>query len=197
MTSPDHESKKLILASASTYRRDLLARLKLDFAVQAADIDESVPFDETAHHAVLRLAEMKARTVAEKNPGAVVIGSDQIALLGEKIIGKPNTREQAKQQLRQSSGRSVDFLTAVTVIDGEKVEQDIDTTRIKFRDLDDDAIDRYLDADEPYDCAGAIRSEGLGITLLAAVDTRDPSALIGLPLIALTRMLREAGFAIP
>lgn len=197
MTSTTAESRSLILASASPYRRELLERLNIDFNVQVADIDESIPPEEPAHLAVLRLAEIKAAGIAAQNPDSIVIGSDQIALLGEKILGKPHTRDQAKEQLRKCSGQKVDFLTAITVTDNDKADHDVDITRVKFRDIDSTTIDRYLDADKPYDCAGAIRSEGLGVSLLEAIDSRDPTALIGLPLIALARILRSFGYRIP
>lgn len=197
MTSPQLTTKRLILASASPYRRVLLERLKVEFSIEAADIDEYIPPEESAHQAALRLAEAKARTIVGLHPEAVVIGSDQIALLGEKIVGKPHTIDQATEQLRNSSGKNVDFLTAICVTDGERTEHDLDITRVRFRSLDEQIIERYVEADMPLDCAGAIRSEGLGIALCDAVESRDPAALMGLPLIALSRILRGFGYQVP
>lgn len=190
-------TRPLILASASPYRRQLLSRLGIDFTVEVADIDESIPVDEPAQQAVLRLSAAKAQAIAELQRGAIVVGSDQVALLGESILGKPHDYEHAIQQLQGCSAKSVDCLTAITVTDGETTEQHIDTTRIRFRNLDRPTIERYLEADKPYDCAGAIRSEGLGVALFESMQTHDPAAIIGLPLIGLTRILRSFGYQLP
>jgi septum formation protein len=197
MTSRQLTTKRLILASASPYRRVLLERLQVEFSIEAADIDEYISPEESAHQAVLRLAEAKARKIADLHPDVIVIGSDQIALLGEKILGKPHSVDQAREQLRNCSGKGVDFLTAICVTDGDRTEHDLDITRVKFRSLDEQTIERYVEADRPLDCAGAIRSEGLGIALCDAVESRDPAALMGLPLIALSRILRGFGYQVP
>ncbi|KFN51805.1 hypothetical protein N790_14030, partial [Arenimonas malthae CC-JY-1] len=146
-----------------------------------------------------RLAEAKARAVAERHPGAWVIGSDQVADLGGQPLGKPGGREAAFAQLRAASGREVRFHTAFCLFSAAqgRAYAGTDLTTVHFRPLRDDEIHRYLDAEQPYDCAGSFKCEGLGITLFEAIDNRDPTALVGLPLIALARALRSAGYALP
>ncbi len=185
----------LILGSTSRYRRELLERLRQPFSVRAPQVDETPQPDETPAQLAVRLALAKARTVAQQEPGAVVIGSDQVADLDGTPIGKPGTHERATQQLRAMSGRSVVFQTAVAVvrldIGYERVE--LAPVTVRFRQLNDDEIERYLRLEQPYDCAGSAKCETLGIALLGAIESDDPTALVGLPLIRTCAMLREAG----
>ncbi len=191
--------KALILASTSRYRRELLARLKLPFECVAPDVDESREPGEAADALARRLAQLKAEAVAARHPGAVVIGSDQVAVRGEDILGKPGTREAAIEQLRRSSGRDVLFLTAVHVIDSAqgRAESHLDTTHVRFRDLAIEEIERYVDRDEPLDCAGGFKAESLGIALFDRIESTDPTGLTGLPLAWVAGALRRAGFAVP
>ena len=198
-----HESalspRALILGSTSPYRRALLQRLRLDFTVAAPDVDETALPGEAPRDLALRLALAKAHAVAAHNPGAVVIGSDQVADLAGQPLGKPGTHERATAQLRQMSGHSVIFQTAVAVVCPETGFEQVDLAPVvvRFRALSDAVIERYLRAEQPYDCAGSTKSEGLGISLLDAIDSDDPTALIGLPLIRTCRMLRAAGLVLP
>ena len=198
-----HESalspRALILGSTSPYRRALLQRLRLDFTVSAPDVDETALPGEPPRDLALRLALAKAHAVAAHNPGAVVIGSDQVADLAGQPLGKPGTHERATAQLRQMSGHSVIFQTAVAVVCPETGFEQVDLAPVvvRFRELSDAEIERYLRAEQPYDCAGSAKSEGLGISLLDAIDSDDPTALIGLPLIRTCRMLRAAGLVLP
>ncbi|KAA0211976.1 MAG: septum formation protein Maf [Proteobacteria bacterium] len=195
---PTARSASLILASTSRYRRELLLRLGLPFAVEAPEVDESARPGERPEALALRLAGEKAHAVAHRHPQALVIGSDQAATLdGAIAIGKPGSHERAREQLRAASGRTMEFHTALCVTretDGFDERASV-STRVRFRRLDDAEIDRYLQLEQPWDCAGAARVEGLGIALLEAVVGDDPTALIGLPLIALTGMLRRAGLS--
>lgn len=186
---------KLILASTSPYRRELLARIAGSFETLAPNADETPLSGENAAELARRLASDKACSVARLNPGAIVIGSDQVAEIDGRIFGKPGGLDEAHRQLRSASGRDMVFHTAVCVIntDGGKHEA-LDTTRVRFRMLSEREIDHYLERDCPFDCAGSFRCEGLGITLFDAIDTRDPTALIGLPLISTSRLLRSVGF---
>ena len=198
-----HESalspRALILGSTSPYRRALLQRLRLDFTDSAPDVDETALPGEPPRDLALRLALAKAYAVAAHNPGAVVIGSDQVADLAGQPLGKPGTHERATAQLRQMSGHSVIFQTAVAVVCPETGFEQVDLAPVvvRFRELSDAEIERYLRAEQPYDCAGSAKSEGLGISLLDAIDSDDPTALIGLPLIRTCRMLRAAGLVLP
>ena len=198
-----HESalppRALILGSTSPYRRELLQRLRLDFSVSAPDVDETPLPGEAPRDLAMRLALAKAHAVAVQNPGAVVIGSDQVADLNGQPLGKPGTHERATAQLRQMRGHSVIFQTAVAVVCPETGFEQVDLAPVvvRFRDLSDAEIERYLHAEQPYDCAGSAKSEGLGISLLDAIDSDDPTALIGLPLIRTCRMLRAAGLVLP
>ena len=198
-----HESalspRALILGSTSPYRRALLQRLRLDFTVAAPDVDETALPGEAPRDLALRLALAKAHADAAHNPGAVVIGSDQVADLAGQPLGKPGTHERATAQLRQMSGHSVIFQTAVAVVCPETGFEQVDLAPVvvRFRELSDAEIERYLRAGQPYDCAGSAKSEGLGISLLDAIDSDDPTALIGLPLIRTCRMLRAAGLVLP
>ncbi|MFT3756811.1 MAG: Maf family nucleotide pyrophosphatase [Pseudoxanthomonas sp.] len=188
----------LILASTSRYRRELLERLRLPFHTARPEIDETPLPGESGTALAQRLALAKASEVAGRQPQSWVIGSDQVAELDDgHLLGKPGTRDAALAQLRGMSGRAVCFRTAICLLRGETRLQAVDTTTVRFRTLDDAEIERYVDTEQPLDCAGSFKSEGLGIALFEAIDTRDPTALVGLPLIALAGMLREAGFQAP
>lgn len=186
----------LILASTSAYRRELLSRLQLPFTAQSPEVDETPLPHEAPEALARRLGLAKARAVAERFPGAVVIGSDQVADLDGVPIGKPGSHERAVAQLHAMSGRSVVFQTAVAVVrTGAQPFEDtaIHPVKVQFRELSNDDIEQYLRLEPAYDCAGSAKSEGLGIVLLEAIDSRDPTALIGLPLIDTCRLLRAAG----
>jgi 7-methyl-GTP pyrophosphatase len=186
----------LILASTSPYRRDLLTRLGLPFEVDAPAVDEAVGSDESADALVTRLARAKAEAVAARHTGAIVIGSDQVAVRDRDILGKPEDEETAVAQLMASSGHSVRFLTGLCVVGATgDVHEHTDETVVRFRALDEAEVRRYVAAERPLDCAGAFKVEGLGISLFETVETVDPTALIGLPLIALCATLRELGAA--
>jgi septum formation protein len=186
---------RLILASTSRYRRELLQRLQLPFEVLAPGVDETPLPDETPTDLALRLAVAKARAVAAQHPGAVVIGSDQVADLDGQPLGKPHTHERAASQLAAMSGRRVVFHTAVAVVRADRAFERalLAPVTVRFRELDAASIERYLQLDEPYDCAGSARSEALGVALLESIDSDDPTALVGLPLIRTCTLLREAG----
>lgn len=190
---------RLILASTSAYRRALLARLGLPFTVERPEVDETARPGEATEALAIRLARAKAWAVAEKHPDAWVIGSDQVADLNGRALGKPGNLRAAHQQLRDSSGHSVVFHTAFSLVRAQPAGEfhGCDETRVRFRELDDCEIERYLAAENPLDCAGSFKCEGLGISLFAAIDNRDPTALIGLPLIDLAHTLRQAGFNLP
>lgn len=189
---------QLILASTSVYRRQLLARLRLPFNIERPETDETGLPGEPPAALAQRLAEAKATAVARRHPHAWVIGSDQVAELDGRAIGKPAGRDGAIAQLRAMSGRAVQFRTGLCLMSGEgRRLQALDTTTVRFRELAEDEIDRYVTAEQPYDCAGSFKCEGFGISLFDAIDSQDPTALIGLPLIATARLLREAGFAVP
>ncbi len=187
----------LILGSTSPYRRELLSRLRIPFTVQSPHVDETPLPNETPADLAVRLAIAKARAVAERFPDSVVIGSDQVADLDGLPLGKPHTHERAVVQLQQMRGKTVIFQTAVAVVCLQSgfCQHDLAAVRVRFRGVDslsDAEIEAYLHAEQPYDCAGSAKSEGLGITLLDAIDSDDPTALIGLPLIRTSRMLRAA-----
>ncbi|AGU48590.1 Maf-like protein [Variovorax paradoxus B4] len=187
--------RPLILASTSRYRRELLNRLHLPFDVQPPDVDETALDGETPRELAERLALEKARAVAARFPEAVVIGSDQVADLAGEALGKPGDHARATAQLRRMRGQTLVFQTAVAVVCQATgfVQRDLAPVRVVFRELSDAAIEQYLQAEQPYDCAGSAKSEGLGIALLNAIDSDDPTALVGLPLIRTCRMLRAAG----
>ena len=187
--------RTLILGSTSRYRKELLARLRIPFETAAPDVDETPHSNESPKDLALRLALAKARAVALKHPDAVVIGSDQVADLDGIPLGKPGNHTNAILQLQRMRGKTVIFQTALSVVciaTGYE-RTDLAEVKVKFRDLSDAEIETYLRAEEPYDCAGSAKSEGLGIALLDAIDNDDPTALIGLPLIRTCQMLREAG----
>jgi len=189
---------RLILASTSRYRRDLLQRLQVPFDVVAPEVDETPRPDETPPQIARRLALAKAADIAARHPQAVVIGSDQVADLDGTPLGKPLTHERAVAQLQAMSGKTVVFQTAVAVVCQEAgyTRCELAAVRVVFRCLADAEIEAYLHAEQPYDCAGSAKSEGLGIALLERIDNDDPTALIGLPLIRTCRLLRAAGLEV-
>ena len=189
------DNRPVVLGSTSRYRRELLERLRIPFMVAAPDVDETPAAGESPRDLALRLALAKAKAVAAKHPESVVIGSDQVADLAGLPLGKPGEHARAVQQLRQMRGQTVVFQTALAVVclatGFEAV--DLAAVRVVFRDLSDEEIEAYLQAEKPYDCAGSAKSEGLGIALLESIDNDDPTALVGLPLIRTARLLRQAG----
>ena len=193
--STPSKQRQVILGSTSAYRRELMNRLRIPFDVQAPDVDETACEDESPMQLAIRLALAKAHAVAQKFPEAAVIGSDKVADLNGLALGKPGNFERATAQLRQMRGKTVVFHTAVAVVCQATgfVAQDCASVNVVFRDLPDEEITAYLLAETPYDCAGSAKSEGLGIALLASIDSDDPTALVGLPLIRTCQMLRAAG----
>lgn len=187
--------RKLILGSTSPYRRELLGRLHVPFEVQSPHVDETPLPHESPANLAIRLALAKARAVAQLHPDCVVIGSDQVADLEGQALGKPLSHERAVAQLRQMRGKTVIFQTAVAVVcvDSGFSQQALAPVLVRFRELSDGEIEDYLRLEKPYDCAGSAKSEGLGIALLDAIESDDPTALVGLPLIRTCRMLRAAG----
>jgi septum formation protein len=185
----------LILASSSAYRRELLSRLQLPFTAEAPHLDETPLPGESPSATALRLAREKAAAVAARHPGSLVIGSDQVATLDGAQIGKPGDHARALAQLQTMRGREVVFHTALCLWDGRDGSHQVEDIRtsVKFRDLSDAELDAYLRIEQPYDCAGSAKNEALGIAILERIDSSDPTALTGLPLIALTGMLRKAG----
>lgn len=194
MTNPS-SARRLILGSTSKYRRELLERLRIAFETDAPRVDETPQPGEAPVALARRLALAKARDVADRHPDAVVIGSDQVADLHGQPLGKPGTHERAVAQLKAMSGQTVVFQTALAVVCRYTGFEQVDLAPVEvtFRHLTDEEIERYLRAEEPYDCAGSARSEGLGIALLERIHNDDPTALVGLPLIRTCRMIRAAG----
>jgi septum formation protein len=190
---------RLILGSGSAYRRELLSRLHLPFEAMSPDIDETPLAGETPEATAIRLARAKAEAIASRAPGALVIGSDQVATLDGLQIGKPGSHDKALQQLQLMRGRKVVFHTALCLLDARRAHSEAAVqmknvqTFVTFRDLPDHELDAYLRIEQPYDCAGSAKNEGLGIALIDRIESDDPTALTGLPLIALTTMLRNAG----
>lgn len=191
--------RTIVLASSSAYRRELLARLHVPFEVDRPDIDEAGKPGESPAKMALRLARDKAHAVAARHPDALVIGSDQVADLDGEPIGKPGTFENALAQLERMQGRTIVFHTALALVDARTGAVQVDTipTRVQFRTLQRTALAAYLHLDRPFDCAGAAKIESTGITLVESVESTDPTALIGLPLIRLTSMLSACGVALP
>ncbi|WP_374439537.1 Maf family protein [Pseudomonas panipatensis] len=191
--------RPLILASSSPYRRELLQRLRLPFECASPQIDESPLPGENARQLVCRLAEAKARALAERYPQHLIIGSDQAAINGERILGKPHTLERAMEQLKTASGASVSFLTGLALLDSANGQCQVDCIpfTVHFRKLDDARIRRYLEAEQPFDCAGSFKAEGLGVSLFSSTEGSDATSLIGLPLIRLVDMLLKQGVQIP
>jgi len=190
---------KLVLASTSAYRRELLQRFGKPFEIARPDLDESPLPDEAPRATAERLAVAKARAVAGQFEDALIIGSDQVAAMGDIRFGKPGSIERAIDQLRSMSGKTVIFHTALALLNTRSGHTQVEVvpTEVRFRALSDDEIVRYVNTERPLDCAGSAKSEGLGITLLDALSGDDPNALVGLPLIALARMLRNEGMALP
>ncbi|WP_374605296.1 nucleoside triphosphate pyrophosphatase [Niveibacterium sp.] len=187
--------RTIVLASTSRYRRELLARLELPFVTDKPDTDETPLAGEAPVETAIRLAEAKARAVAARHPDALIIGSDQVASVGDERFGKPGTVERAIAQLKQMSGRSIVFHTAVSLLDTNTGHASTlcVPTEVGFRHISDAEIERYVSREMPLDCAGSAKSEALGITLLDHIRGDDPNALVGLPMIALCRLLRDAG----
>lgn len=192
------QPRRLVLASSSSYRCALLERLGLAFEAAAPGCDETPLPGEAAERTALRLAEDKARAVASRFPDALIIGSDQVATLGEQRLEKPGSHANAVQQLRRLSGQTATFNTAVVLLDAAtaSVQSRLVPCHVAFRALTEGQIEAYLRREQPYDCAGSAKSEALGIVLIARIETEDPTALIGLPLIALTEMLERAGLPV-
>jgi septum formation protein len=192
------QRRPLVLGSTSRYRSELLQRLRIPFDVVAPEVDETPWPKEAPATLAVRLALEKARAVARQHPASVVIGSDQVADLDGMALGKPGNHEKATAQLRQMQGRAVVFQTAVAVVCLENgfEQSSLAAVRVQFRALSDEDIESYLRTEQPYDCAGSAKSEGLGIALLASIDSDDPTALIGLPLIRTCTLLRAAGIAL-
>lgn len=189
----------LLLASSSPYRRELLDRLRLPFVCASPDIDESRRPNEPAIDLVTRLAREKAMALAERFPDHLIIGSDQVAVLGEQILGKPHTFERALKQLKESSGNSVSFLTGLALFNSRTGQCQVDCVpfTVHMRQLDEARISRYLHAEQPYDCAGSFKAEGLGVSLFRSTEGADATSLIGLPLIRLVDMLMNEGIELP
>jgi len=192
------QSRQLVLASTSRYRKALLERLGLAFDIASPGVDETVLPNETPADTALRLAASKARAVEPRFSDALIIGSDQVAAMGSERFGKPGNHEAALRQLRALSGKAVDFHTAVSLLDARSgiVESRLVPCRVFFRPLDERRIESYLRREQPYDCSASAKAEGLGIALIARIATEDPSSLIGLPLIALTELLERAGLRV-
>lgn len=190
---------KIILASSSPYRRELLARLDLSFSSDSPDVDETPHEGETAEQLVSRLAELKARAVAKDHPDSLIIASDQVATLNGKILGKPGIHENAVKQLSELSGQKVLFLTSLALLNSatNHLQCEVVPFTVHFRLLDKGQIERYLKLDKPYDCAGSFKSEALGVTLFQRLEGDDPNSLMGLPLIRLTAMLGNEGINLP
>ena len=193
------QPRQLLLASGSRYRKDLLGRLGLAFEVALSNVDESAQPREAPADTALRLAVLKARALEKKYPEALIIGSDQVASSAGRRFDKPGNHENARRQLRDLSGKTAQFDTAVALLDARNgsLQTRVVPCRVTFRALDEALIERYLQKEKPYDCAGAAKAEGLGIALIARIETDDPTSLIGLPLIALSEMLRTAGLSVP
>lgn len=188
----------VLLASSSVYRRDLLARILPSFETAVPDVDETARAGEPADVMAARLADLKARRCAADRPEAIVIGSDQVPVLDDHMLRKPGNRHRAIRQLSECSERAVVFLTAVAVIGpGGRAETHLDQTIVRFRRLSAEEIERYVDAEQPFDCAGSFRAESLGIALFESIESRDPTALQGLPLIWLAGCLSRFGIPLP
>jgi len=184
---------QIVLASSSPFRRELLQRLGISFKTASPDTDETALKGETPEETALRLSEAKARTVALQHPEALIIGSDQVAYLDDMVFGKPGNHENAVMQLQKMRGRTVNFFTGLCLLNAQTGKAHLRgvPTLVTFRDLTDDEIENYLRKEQPYNCAGSAKSEGLGIVLIAKMEGNDPSALIGLPLIALCDLLKS------
>lgn len=191
--------QNLVLASSSKYRGQILGKLQLAFSCCGSGVDESPLFDEPPDDLVLRLAEAKAQAAAKTYPRHLIIGSDQVAVCGGTILGKPGNREGAFRQLQLQSGKKTTFYTSLCLLDSGKgtIKTDLDICHVYFRDLNQAQLNRYLDREQPYECAGSFKSEGYGIALFSKIEGDDPNALVGLPLIKLIDLLNQFGVAIP
>ncbi|WP_040260968.1 Maf family protein [Pseudomonas massiliensis] len=191
--------RPLILASSSAYRHALLSRLGLPFQAEAPDVDERRESGETPSTLVTRLAETKARALAKRYPNHLIIGSDQVAVLGDQVLGKPGGFEKALEQLTAASGRVVTFLTGLALLDSHSGQCQVDVVpfTVHMRQLPENVLARYLRAEQPYDCAGSFKAEGLGVSLFERTEGADATSLVGLPLIRLVGMLGAAGIAVP
>jgi len=188
----------LVLASTSIYRSELLSRLHIPFQTAAPDVDETPLANESAQQTSLRLSLAKAQAVAIRYPDALIIGSDQVALLGDQQLGKPLTHDNAIRQLRAMSGQTVIFYTALTLFNSrtQDIQTEVAVNRVNYRKLTNEQIENYLNKEQPYHCAGSAKSEGLGIALISSMEGDDPNALVGLPLILLVNMLLKQGVPI-
>jgi len=195
----NHSQRSLILASSSVFRKSLLDRLQLEFDIDSPDIDESQHTNESPHDYVSRLSLEKAQAVAPRQSDSLIVASDQCCVLNDRITGKPGNHENAIEQLQASSGNKVSFLTGLCALDTRtgKYYLDVIPFHVHFRNLSLAEIDRYLSAEQPYNCAGSFMAEGLGISLFKKLEGDDPTALVGLPLIRLCEMLREFGHKLP
>ncbi|WP_290518557.1 nucleoside triphosphate pyrophosphatase [Alcanivorax sp.] len=193
------QTPTLLLASSSPFRRQLLDKLKLDFIHQSPDIDESRHEDESPTALVMRLAREKALTLADQHPDTLIIGSDQVAVIGDQVLGKPGDRDTAIRQLSAASGQRVSFLTGLCLLNTATGRSQVacDPFHVQFRTLKPAQIERYVDTEQPLNCAGSFKSEGLGIVLFKALEGRDPNTLVGLPLIVLTEFLAAEGLQLP
>ena len=193
------DTPALLLASSSPFRRQLLDKLGMDFIHQSPDIDESRLEGESPVALVMRLAREKARALADSHPDTLIIGSDQVAVIGDQVLGKPGTREKAIEQLSAASGQRVTFLTGLCLLNtaSGRTQVACDPFHVQFRTLRPEQIERYVDAEQPLNCAGSFKSEGLGIVLFKALEGRDPNTLVGLPLILLTEFLAAEGMSLP
>ncbi|MDD4911997.1 MAG: Maf family nucleotide pyrophosphatase [Sideroxydans sp.] len=191
-------SQIIVLASTSIYRKQLLSTLQIPFEIAAPDVDETPLQGESAAQTSLRLSRLKAEVIGQQYPDALIIGSDQVALLEGKQLGKPLTHDNAVLQLRAMRGKTIDFYTALTLFNSRtgNSQSELATTKVTFRNSSDDEIERYLRKEQPYHCAGSAKCEGLGIALISKIEGDDPNALIGLPLIILVDMLNKQGVAI-
>jgi len=189
----------LVLASTSPYRRELLGRLGLPFATTRPETDETALPGEAPEALVARLAEAKARAAAANHPDALIIGSDQVAVINGTVLGKPGTPQRAHEQLRAVAGQAVTFLTGLCLLDtaSDEAQVVVEPFAVHFRELDEAQIARYIDRERPFDCAGSFKSEGLGIALFERLEGDDPAALVGLPLIRLVTLLAKAGVSLP
>ena len=194
-----NQNRILVLASTSPFRRALLEKLQIPFETLSPEVDETQHNNESPQTLVMRLSEAKARAGAETFPDALIIGSDQVAVCGDEVLGKPGNHENACRQLARLSGHRVEFLTGLCLFDATsgKARTDLVTYAVTFRKLTAEQIDRYLRAEQPYNCAGSFKSEALGISLFEAMHGDDPNALIGLPLIRLVSWLNDAGLSVP
>lgn len=194
-----NRSLSIVLGSTSPFRRELLAKLGLTFSVDRPEVDEQRLTNETAQQLVTRLATAKARAVAQRHPDSLVIGSDQVACIDDQILGKPGNRQNAIRQLSLAAGRRVTFYTGLCLLNSASGKEQVvcEPFHVHFRELELSRIERYLDAEAPYDCAGSFKSEGLGIALFSKMEGDDPNALIGLPLIRLVTLLQNEGISVP